>query len=80
MDIDKTHDVTMEGEEKLPSNLDMDYTGFVLLSLITCFQFTNIYIFYYMGFLLRIFTIHRTAGEGGGYLFYSSLRLPLKDI
>ena len=28
------------------------------------------------GFLSRKFTIHRTAGEGGGYLFKSSLLLP----
>ena len=30
----------------------------------------------YLGFLSRTFTIHRTAGEGGGYLFNSSLPLP----
>ena len=34
-----------------------------------------IYIFY-LGFLSRTFTIHGTAGEGGGYLFNSSLPLP----
>ena len=33
-------------------------------------------IFFYLGFLSRTFTIHRTAGEGGGYLFKSSLPLP----
>ena len=32
--------------------------------------------FFYLGFLSRTFTIHRTAGEGGGYLFNSSLPLP----
>ena len=39
----------------------------------------NIYIyifFFYLGFLSRTFTIHGTAGEGGGYLFNSSLPLP----
>ena len=29
-----------------------------------------------LGFLSRTFTIHRTAGEGRGYLFNSSLPLP----
>ena len=32
--------------------------------------------FFYLGFLSRIFTIHGTAREGGGYLFNSSLPLP----
>ena len=34
----------------------------------SCFSF-----FFYMGFLSKTFTIHRTAGEGVGYLFNSSL-------
>ena len=32
--------------------------------------------FFYLGFLSGTFTIYRTAGEGGGYLFNSSLPLP----
>ena len=32
--------------------------------------------FFYLGFLSRTFTIHRTAGEVGGYFFNSSLPLP----
>ena len=40
---------------------------------IECFFF---FFFFYRGFLSRTFTIHRTAGEGGGYLFNSSLPLP----
>ena len=32
--------------------------------------------FFYLGFLSRILTNHRTAGEGGGHLFNSSLPLP----
>ena len=32
--------------------------------------------FLYLRFLLRTFTIHRAEGEGGGYLFNSSLPLP----
>ena len=32
--------------------------------------------FFYLSFLSRTFTIHRTAGKGGGYLFNSSLPLP----
>ena len=31
--------------------------------------------FFFLGFLSQTFTIHRTAGEGGGYLFNSSLPL-----
>ena len=31
--------------------------------------------FFYLGFFSRTFTIHRTEGEGGGYLFNSSLLL-----
>ena len=37
---------------------------------------TNFF-YIYMDFFSRTFTIHRTAGEKGGYLFNSSLRLPL---
>ena len=33
--------------------------------------------FFYLGFLLRTFTNHRTAEEGGGHFFNSSLPLPL---
>ena len=33
-------------------------------------------LFFYLGFLSRTFTVHETAGEGGGYLFNSSLPLP----
>ena len=36
----------------------------------------KIFFFFYLGFLSRTFTIHGTAGEGGGYLFNSSLPLP----
>ena len=36
-----------------------------------------IYIFFfYLGFLSQTFTIHGTAGEGGGYLFNPPLPLP----
>ena len=37
---------------------------------------TQIDFFFYICFLSRAFTIHRTAGEGGGYLFNFSLPLP----
>ena len=37
---------------------------------------SDIVFFFLSGFLSRTFTIHRTAGEGGGYLFNSSLPLP----
>ena len=36
----------------------------------------NLFFFFYLGFLLRTFTIHGTAGKGGGYLFNFSLPLP----
>ena len=38
--------------------------------------YIDLYIFFYLGFLSRTFTIHRTAVEGAGYLFDSSLPLP----
>ena len=34
------------------------------------------FFFFCLGFLSRTFTIHRTGGEGVGYLFNSSLPLP----
>ena len=34
------------------------------------------FFFFYLGFLSRTFAIHGAAGEGGGYLFNSSLPLP----
>ena len=40
------------------------------------FGYTLFFFFFYLGFLSRTFTIHGTAGEGGGYLFNSSLPLP----
>ena len=39
-------------------------------------RYIYIYIFFYLGFLPRPFTNHRTAREGGGYSFNSSLPLP----
>ena len=39
-------------------------------------MFNIFFFFFYLGFLSRTFTIHGTAGEGGGYLFDSSLPLP----
>ena len=34
------------------------------------------FFFFYLGFLSRTFTNHRTAGEGGGHFFNSSKLLP----
>ena len=59
----------------------------LLLILIPCinalrfngFVSVNIYVnvfFFYLGFLSRTFSNHRTAGEGGGHFFDSSLPLP----
>ena len=58
----------------------------LLLILIPCvnalrfngFVSVNIYVnvfFFYLGFLSRTFSNHRTAGEGGGHFFNSSLPL-----
>ena len=44
-------------------------TSLTLLSSVCVF-------FFFLGFLSRTFTIHRTAGKGEGYLFNSSLLLP----
>ena len=38
---------------------------------------TFAFFFFYLSFLSRVFTIHRTAAERGGYLFISFLPLPL---
>ena len=35
-----------------------------------------IYFIFYLSFLSQVFAIHRTVGEGGDYLFNSSLPLP----
>ena len=37
---------------------------------------TKYFFYFYLGFLSRTFTIHGTAGKGGGYLFNFSLPLP----
>ena len=39
-------------------------------------QLSREFFFFYLGFLSRTFTIHRTEGEGGGYFFKSSLPIP----
>ena len=48
------------------------YIIYLLLSLI--FQ---ICYFFLSGFSFKTFTIHKTAVEGGGYIYNSSLPLPL---
>ena len=49
-------------------------------SVLTCckaqFVFFAFWLFFYLAFLSRIFTIHRTVGEEGGYLLISFLPLP----
>ena len=40
------------------------------------YEKTEILFFFYLGFLSRTFTNHRTTGEGGGHFFNSSLPLP----
>ena len=36
----------------------------------------DVFFFFYVGFLSRTFTNHRTAGEGGGHFINSSVPLP----
>ena len=40
------------------------------------YKCSNFLFLFYLGFLSRTFTIHRTAGGAGGYLFNSSLPHP----
>ena len=54
---------------------DTPALAFIITSSIFLFHFAWIF-FFYLGFLSRTFTIHKTAGEGGGYLFNSPLPLP----
>ena len=42
---------------------------------VICFAFLFFFFFFYQRFVSRLFTNHRTAGEGGGYFFNSSLPL-----
>ena len=49
-------------------------THFLILLFFSFFFFFFCRVF--LGFLSRTFTIHRTAGEGGGYFSKSSLPLP----
>ena len=70
------------------NNLNRDSTHGLALADIGIFfrySFSHIYLdgykfpvsfFFYLGFLSRTFMINRTAGEGGGYFFRSSLPLP----
>ena len=64
-------------------------TGLRILTLIsileipnTCFssfhkrQSSDLFLFFYLGFLSRIFTSHMTAVEGGGHSINSSLPVP----
>ena len=53
------------GEGRGAGNL---YTGGAYFPSFTVF-------FFYLGFLSQTFTIHKTAEEGGGYFFNSSLPL-----
>ena len=52
-----------------------NFPGYKLYNWIRVVSTTHVFIFY-PGFFSQTFTIHRTAGEGGGYLFSFSLPLP----
>ena len=45
-------------------------------TLMRCMSIDRKIFFFYLGFLSRTFTNHRTAGEGGGHFSNSSLPLP----
>ena len=47
----------------------------VTKTLMRCMSIDRKIFFFYLGFLSRTFTNHRTAGEGGGHFFNSSLPL-----
>ena len=51
-------------------------TFFFLFNMQKLFCFVLVCCFFYLGFLSRTFTNHRTTGEGGGHFFNSSLPLP----
>ena len=55
---------------------DKNTYGFLLVEILHLFFYLSPIFFFYLGFLSRPFTNHRTAGEGGGHFFNSSLPLP----
>ena len=57
-----------------PPHFVYDFSRIILLMLHSI-NWPN-FIFFYLGFLLLIFMIHRTVGEGEAYLFNFSLPLP----
>ena len=52
------------------------YTESLLLHTVKHNFLFSFLFFFYLAFLSRLFTINRTAGEGGGYLLVSFLPLP----
>ena len=62
------------------SSLWMNFRGdiliFVITKLISCMYFSCCCCFFYLGFLSRTLTNHRSAGEGREHFFNSSLPLP----
>ena len=63
----------LHGKHELVSNIDVEKNSFWNVKLKLLFFYLFFYLFF---FLSRTFKIHRTAGEGGGYLVNSSLPLP----
>ena len=49
---------------------------YFILKALFVLKIFKFFFFFYLGFLSRTFTIHRTVGERGGYLFNSSLPVP----
>ena len=84
--VAKNHQKFQLGSLVFPSqiffnNINHGYRAGILKNYLWLLPFfmavaTYCYFFFYVGFLSRTFTNHRTAGEGGGHFINSSLPLP----
>ena len=54
---------------------ELRYSSPIIHHTVSCHK-TELAFFFYLGFLSRVFSIYRTAGEGEGYLFTYFLTLP----
>ena len=69
---------TSNCKKKLTKNLGLLYRAKYLLDndSFKTINFFMLIFFFSLGFLLRAFTNHQTAGKGGGHVFNSSLPFP----
>ena len=75
--VTHVHGLAVYVKEGLPFAWDVSLENSTDSGVFDWLYFFLFFFFFYLGFLSRIFTIHETAGEGRGYLFNSSLPLPL---